>query len=87
MSEFHGTVFLKEFARDLGGSQYVGFRGRVSILGDREVVGFRVSGTESNWIARIEGPTQTYNFLGCEVRYVATHDESLDTCRDVLAVP
>lgn len=84
--DFGGSVILKEWVRWHDGRQFIGFTGRVSILQDEELVGFRVKGTESNWVARVDGATESINILGCQVRAVHVH-EGLPTTSEWLAVP
>lgn len=71
---FSGAVQLKQFALMPDGKQYIGISGKVSILSDEEMVGFKVSGGESNWIARIDGEQGSVNVLGCQVRLVHQFD-------------
>jgi hypothetical protein len=70
---FNGTVLLKEWRATLDGRSARGFTGRVSILTAQEAVGFEVNDRDSRWLAKIEGPTQTYWFPGCEVAGVVEH--------------
>lgn len=70
---FSGTVITKEWTPALDGRQFRMFTGRISILQDTEIVGFNVTDRESNWLARVEGPTQSYNLLGCQIRGVIVH--------------
>jgi hypothetical protein len=72
---FAGIVILKDWVVGLDGQNYTQFVGNVSLLRDVEAVGFGVSRGESNWIARVEGWTTTFNFLGCQVRGVVQLDK------------
>lgn len=65
---FDGVVMLKHWLAHPNGRNYIGFKGKVTVLRDVEAVGFPVSGGESNWMVRVQGPTQSINVLGCQVR-------------------
>lgn len=76
---FTGIVQLKQYALMPDGKQYIGIAGKVSILSDQDVVGFKVAGGETaNWIARVEGPTGSVNILGCQIKLVHQVDGELD---------
>ena len=75
--DFYGTVLLKDWLHGLDGLQYKQITGKISIINDKELVGFSAKGNESNWVARIEGHLQTYTILGCQIRGVVTHDKDL----------
>ncbi len=50
------------------GRSYRAVAGKVTILEDTKLVGFKTRSTDSNWIARIEGRSgQSINVLGCKV--------------------
>lgn len=83
---FHGSVIMKAFTHALDGQQYVAFEGTVSIIEDKAMLGFDVTDRETNWIARVDGPTQSYNFPGCQVRAVVVHDAG-STSNQSLLVP
>lgn len=75
---FVGIVQLKGFAMMPDGRQYMGVAGKVSVLRDEEVVGFKVSGGETaNWLCRVEGPSGSINILGCQVKLVHQFDGGL----------
>lgn len=79
VKDFQGTVHLKHWTKDpLSGRQFTAVMGRVSILSAREATGMDVTNQESNWIARIEGPTSSYNFPGCQVQCVIDHPNVLE---------
>lgn len=85
---FYGTVVLKDWMAYIDGQSYMGFTGRVSIIKDTELVGFEAHGNESNWVARIEGPTQSVTILGCQIRGAIAHASSAsDPARNLLTVP
>ncbi len=73
--DFYGTVVMKDWMSSLEhGEVYRMFTGKVSILADTEIVGFESKGNgNANWVARVEGPTQAYNILGCQIRAVIAH--------------
>lgn len=84
--DFMGTVFLKDWLRWHDGRSYIGLVGKISIIQDEALVGFRTKGGESNWVARIEGPSEdAVVILGCQVRgcYVG---EPSELAQDYLAV-
>lgn len=83
---FDGVVVMKQWLHHPDGRQYIGFIGKVSIISDENAVGFKVSGGESNWIARVQGPTTSVNVLGCQIRGV--YEGSMcPTTSDFLVVP
>ncbi len=89
---FYGSVSLVDWLRTADGGSVLVLQGKISILEASKVVGFDIKHDPSaNWIARIEGPTQTYNIPGCKVRAVITHSDRVDPPRDfasvVLVVP
>lgn len=89
-SGFDGIVQLKQYALMPDGKQYIGVAGKVSILRDEDVVGWKVAGGETaNWIARIEGPGGSVNILGCQIKMVHQFDDGLDSnlSREFYRVP
>lgn len=89
VKEFDGAVQLKQYAMMPDGKNYIGVVGKVSILSDKEVVGFEVRGSETaNWIARVQGPSGSVNILGCQIKMVHQFDTrpaSFDSVYHVLA--
>lgn len=75
VTEFDGVVITKEWIQGLDGQSYNQFLGSVSILNGEQMVGFKPGHTESNWVARIDGPTMSYNFPGCQVRGIIAFNE------------
>lgn len=74
ISGFQGTVELKDWRKDpISGRQYKAVMGRVSILSAEAATGLDVTNRESNWLARIEGESTSYNFPGCQVGSVIDH--------------
>lgn len=69
------------------GRQYIGFYGKVSILSDMDLVGFNVSGGESNWAARVAGETSSVNILGCQIRLVYEGHIAVPRVQDFFIVP
>ena len=53
--EFKGTVVLKEWLPHPNGRSYNSIMGKVTILRDEQIIGFKVNDRESNWLARVEG--------------------------------
>lgn len=75
---FDGAVQLKHYAMMPDGKQYIAIVGKVSILGDSEVISFEVKGSETaNWIARIEGPGGSVNILGCQIKLVHQFNDGI----------
>jgi len=70
MADFYGAVITKDWVQSPCSHGYQVFVGRVSVLAAKAMCGFEVHNHESNWVARVEGPTQAYNFPGCQVRSV-----------------
>jgi hypothetical protein len=87
--DFYGSIVLKDWVRWHDGRSYIGFTGRVSIVQDEELVGFRAKGNESNWVARISGDTESVNILGCQIRAGVVHSirAIAATGADYLLVP
>lgn len=72
--DFPGTVCLKDwFVDPLSGRTIKGAMGTVSILEVKDVIGFDPGKGEANWVARVQGPTTSYTFPGCQVRAVIDH--------------
>jgi hypothetical protein len=68
---FDGAVKLKHYSMMPDGKNYIAVVGKVSILGDSEVIDFEVKGSETaNWIARVEGPGGSLNILGCQIEMI-----------------
>lgn len=89
---FLGIVMLKEWWADpRTGAHYRAITGRVSILTDEEIVGFKVNSQDSRWVARVVGPSgEAHVILGCQVRGVIAHvpDTAVGPLHsDVLVVP
>jgi len=74
--KFYGTVILKDWFHGLDSLQYKQITGEISIINDKELVGFSAKGNESNWVANIKGSNQIYTILGCQIRGVITHAEN-----------
>lgn len=70
--DFYGAVILKElFQSPLDGRWHIGVVGRIHILKDEEMLGFRVHSSESNWCAWVVGRNgSTLTFPGCQIRGV-----------------
>jgi hypothetical protein len=84
---FYGTVILKEFIRGQDGRSYDQLMGTISILTDKEIVGFEVNDRDSKWVARIEGPSSAFVILGCQVRGVVVHGKQPPAMPYTLVVP
>lgn len=74
---FTGIVQLKNYAVMPDGRQYIGVAGKVSVLRDKDVLGFEVTGGEANWGCRIDGATGSINVLGCQIKLVHQFDGGL----------
>lgn len=88
--DFAGIVQFKQYALMPDGKQYIGVFGKVSILRDEEVVGFKVAGGETaNWIARVTGLGGSVNILGCQIKVVHQFNNGIpdDLSRDYYQVP
>lgn len=70
---FEGCVVLKEWIPSPGGNTYNTVLGKITILQDVDMVGFKVSDRESNWLARVEGSFGSVNILGCQIRAIFQH--------------
>lgn len=78
VKEFTGIVQLKNYAVMPDGRNCIGVAGKVSVLSDEEVVGFKVKGGDTtNWICRVDGPNGSINILGCQIRMVHQFDGGL----------
>lgn len=84
---FEGSIVLKDWMRWRDGRSFIGFTGKISILQDTELVGFKSKGNESNWVARIAGATESVNILGCQIRGAVVHEVSREPAADYLLVP
>lgn len=80
--KFEGVVIVKDFmlAQFPGETDtFLGFSGKVSILRDQDIVGFKTEGNaNANWIARVEGETHSINILGCQIKAVIEGPNSED---------
>jgi hypothetical protein len=75
MGPFQGTVALKDwFADPISGRTIRGITGKVTVMEAKDMIGFDPGKSEANWVARVEGETTSYNFPGCQVRAVITHE-------------
>ena len=64
-----GTLILMDWLEDTDGRDVKGFYGKVSVGTDQEVVGFAATGhNTANWVARVDGPTESITVMGCQVR-------------------
>lgn len=91
---FPGVVQLKEsWQNPETGTWHRCIAGKVTILEDTRLVGFKTRSTDSNWIARIDGPSgMSVNLLGCQVRAVTAYARGLphldrSVTPDVFVVP
>lgn len=90
IERFYGSVSLVEWLTAIDGEQYLVLTGEVSVLEAAKVVGFAIKhDPTANWIARIDGPTQSYNIPGCKVRGIIAHDKSAKVggSQRVLVIP
>lgn len=90
--DFDGAVICKEFMLApfaQPADSFIVFAGKVSIIRDKDIVGFEAHGNEANWIARVDGPTCSINILGCQIRAIAEGPQavSADDGRRVCLVP
>ena len=77
---FPGVVQLTgdRWQHPASGVWFTCLAGVVTILEDTELVGFKTRSTDSNWIARIEGPSgMSVNVLGCKVHSVTAWSSGL----------
>ena len=67
------------------GDFYHGIMGNIFILKDEDVTGFKVKGSESNWIARVQNSlgSESINILGCQIRSIHQHEEKIKHSRAV----
>lgn len=73
MGPFQGAVCLKDWFQDpLTGRSVRSVLGVVTIIEAKDMIGFDPGKSEANWIARVQGPAESYNFPGCQVRCVIT---------------
>lgn len=73
---FYGTLVLKDWVRLRDGTQVIGFTGLVRIMDAVASTGIKPRANESAWLARVEGPTESVNWLGCQVRGVFVHAQA-----------
>ena len=69
---FPGVVQLKEHYLDPYTGRYqIAIAGQVSVLQDVELLGFKTHSSDSNWSARIEGPSgESVTVPGCQIRAI-----------------
>ena len=84
---FEGVVLLKEYVLSPGtNSQYRTIAGKVKIIHQDDLVGFKVKGNESNWVARVSGKTSAVTILGCQIRGFVELDSPLESSVDTWVV-
>ena len=83
---FYGYVCFKDWITLPNGKSYKGYVGNVSIVKNKELVGFEASGRESNWCAVIQGHDQTHSALGCQIRCIGEWDSSAPIDSDFYVV-
>src|SRR3954468_8890692 len=84
--ERFGSVKLMEWWHTPGG-QVLHLRGMIKLVSDEDQVGFRARGANSaNWLAVIEGKTETWNVFGCQIRAIIEHGEDV-TIPDTHTIP
>ncbi len=84
--DFFGTVILKDWILTMDNRQVRALTGRLTLVKDEEIAGFKVHGTESNWGMRIVGHREQWTVLGCQIRAVVAHAENAPIHHDVSAV-
>lgn len=94
--QFDGVVQLtsnNRYQDPVRGTWFSCIAGKVTIMEDKDLVGFKTRSTDSNWIARIEGPSgRSINILGCKVHSVTAFNKGMPTIDaqsspDVFMVP
>lgn len=73
--KFYGTVIVKEWMPTLGNKQVQRITGLLTLVQDVDIAGFKTRGTEANWGMRIEGTSEQWTILGCQIRAVIAHPE------------
>jgi hypothetical protein len=68
--DFLGVVHLKDWLSHVNGHSYITVLGKCSVIEGKDMIGFEVQKTESNWLIRIEGNGDAINVLGCQIRAV-----------------
>ena len=65
-----GVLLLMDWMTyPIDGASYLGFHGKLTVYSDSEAVGFEAKGhNTANWLARIEGETESLTVMGCQVR-------------------
>lgn len=72
LAPFTGYVMTKDWIDVPGENRQVkSVAGTITIREQNELVGFKVKGSESNWVAMIEGNIQRVVILGCQIRAFA----------------
>ncbi len=75
MEPILGFVTVDEQTMAADGHYYWAFVGKISVLQGSSLVGFDiVTERNANWVAMIQGPTQTYYIPGCKVQMIGTLD-------------
>ncbi len=87
--DFAGIVYLKDWIRGIDGKQYMAIAGQVSIVEDKDLIGFKTRGTESNWVANIKSVLDSRSVLtvlGCQIRAIGSNIVLPDCPVDVLVL-
>jgi hypothetical protein len=82
VTDFYGTVILKDWMPTLTHKQVNRVTGICSLVQDVEIAGFKTRGTEANWGMRVCGDNQQYTILGCQIRAVIAHNKNSEQNSD-----
>jgi hypothetical protein len=77
--EFFGTVFLKDWMPAPDGRLCRCVTGVITVHSDKQLVGFSMRGTDSNWAVRITGHKELWTILGCQIRAFVGHPSAQAT--------
>lgn len=76
---FYGSILLKDWITDpQTGRAHRSIAGRISIIEQETLAGFKVKGNESNWVALVENTYETVAILGCQIRGFVRYDNIID---------
>lgn len=88
ITNFYGTVILKDWMTTLDDRQVRRVTGFLSLVKDEDIAGFRTRGTEANCGIRAIGNQEQWTILGCQIRAVIAHSkEAKQSVEGALVVP
>lgn len=67
---FYGEVALLNWHPHWNGNQYRTIVGMITVHQDKEFMGFQMRGSDSNWLAEVDGAEGTILIPGCKIAHI-----------------